>query len=92
MNIFTFTGYAFWAGSVVVLIFQAIASIMHTGNVWKNHTLASLSGDTIGALIQAVPFEFLEKKLYYLVNDLPLYQLLLAAGVLFFVMGSFSRK
>jgi len=92
MNIFTFTGYALWAGSVVVLIFQAIASIMHTGNVWKNHTLASLSGDTIGALIEAVPFEFLGGWLIYLANALPLYQLLLVAGAVFFVMGSFSRK
>jgi len=92
MNIFTLTGYAFWAGSILVLIFQAIASIMHTGNVWKNHTLASLSGDTIGSIIKAVPFEFLEGWLLYLANDLPLYQLLLASGVFFFVMGSFSRK
>ena len=92
MNIFTLTGYALWAGSVVVLIFQAIASIMHTSNAWKNHTLASLSGDAIGALIQALPFELLGRWLLYLVNDFPLYQLLLALGAVFFVMGSFSRK
>ena len=92
MNKLTLSGYALGAGGAVVLGFQAIASIMHTENIWNNLTLASVTDHGIDTIIEMVPFESLVNGLNYLASDLPLYQLLLGSGVVFCLLGSFFKK
>ena len=80
------------AGGVVVLGFQSIAAMMHTDNLWKDLTLSTATAHRIDGFIEMLPFEYLQNSLLYLAQDLPLYQLLVALGAIFFILGSFSRR
>ena len=92
MNTFTLTGCALGAGGAGVFGYQALSSIMDTNNVWHDFTLASVTNDRVAGIVEAMPAEFLERGLHYLAYDLPLYQLLLAAGVAFFLFGAIFKK
>ena len=92
MNTFTLTGCALGAGGAGVFGYQALSSIMDTNNVWHNLTLASVTNDRVAGIVEAMPAGFLERGGHYLAYDLPLYQLLLAAGVAFFLIGAIFKK
>lgn len=91
MNKFTLTGFALGAGGGGVLGYQGLASLMDPNNVWHDFTLAGVTDDRIAGIIEAMPAEFMEKGLHYLSYDLPLYKLLLAAGLAFFLLGAVFR-
>ncbi|MBI9093108.1 MAG: hypothetical protein JEZ12_28180 [Desulfobacterium sp.] len=92
MNNFTLTGCVLGAGGAGVFGYQGLSSIMDTNNVWHDYTLASVTNDRVAGIIEAMPAEFMEQGLHYLAYDLPLYQLLLAGSVAFFLFGAIFRK
>ena len=92
MNKFNIAGSLLGAGGVVVLGFQTIAAMMHTDNLWKCLTLSTATDHQVDGFIEMLPFEYLQNCLIYLVRDLPLYQLLVASGVICFILGFFSRR
>ena len=92
MKKFNIAGSLLGAGGIVVLGFQTIAAIMHTDNLWKDLTLSTATDHRVDGFIEMLPFEYLENSLIYLARDLPLYQLLIASGVICFIIGSFLRR
>ena len=92
MNKFTLTGFALGVGGGGVYGYQGLSSLMDPKNVWHDFTLAGVTGDRVAGIIEAMPAEFMERGLHYLAYDLPLYQLLLAAGVAFFLIGAIFRE
>lgn len=92
MKKFNLVGFILVAGGVLVLGFQAIAALMHTDNFWNDLTLSTAMPLDLDRYIQMIPFESLQIGLDYLALDLPLYQLLVALGVICFIIGSFSRR
>ncbi len=92
MNNFTLTGFALGAGGAGVFGYQGLSSIMDSNNVWHDFTLAGVTNDRIAGIIEAMPAEFIERGLHCLAYDLPLYQLLLAGSVAFFLLGAVFRK
>jgi hypothetical protein len=92
MKKFNLAGSVLGAGGVLVLGFQAIAALMHTDNFWNDLSLSTATALDLDRYINMVPFESLQNGLVYLVRDLPLYQLLVASGVICFIIASFSRR
>ncbi|MCP4119648.1 MAG: hypothetical protein GY737_30460 [Desulfobacteraceae bacterium] len=92
MNTSTLTGLALGAGGAGVFGYQALSSLMDKENAWQDLTLATVTNDRVAGIVEAMPSGFMEKGLHYLAYDLPLYQLLLAAGVVFILFGAVFRK
>ncbi len=92
MNVCNVIGTASWAGSAAIFGFQTLSSLMHKDNAWQVFTLFDIGNGPVDyiadRLSEGVILEYYE----YLAYDLPLYQLLLAVGLIFFVLGCFSRK
>ncbi len=92
MNKYTLIGIVSCLGGICTYGFQGLKGLMDKNNVWENIALVDISEDLIYGISDALPFEFLQQGFDFLAIDLPLYQLLLAIGVLFLLLGSFFKQ
>ncbi len=92
MNKYTFIGIFALVGAGLFLIFQAIASMATAGEiVWKDISLISAVGADRFEFIHRISWQLGQHALNYVVN-LPVYVLLLAAGVIFLIIGGATSK
>ncbi|MFO7860335.1 MAG: hypothetical protein R6U41_03820 [Desulfosalsimonas sp.] len=92
MRTIKWLGMLSFLGGLVLVGFQAIASIMDEGQTFYNHTLASVFGHDAFTWIESFPVAFLRSYLDSLVTA-PLYIVLLCAGgVLLVINGLFAKS
>ncbi len=92
MDKYTLMGLLSWFVSICIVGFQGIRSLMRTNNAWHDITLWDSGNHCIQHIPYYVHSPFLQKYLIYLIDDCPLYRLLLVAGIIFFIIGAFSNK
>lgn len=92
MNKYTFLGILSWITSGCFLGFQGIKSLMNNNYVWHNVTLRDSGNHYIQNLPSYIHVETVHNGLKFLINDFPLYQMLLAVGLIFFIFDGLFRK
>jgi len=92
MNKWTLFGILSWLVSFCVYGYQGLKGLMDKDNVWGNITIWDITGDFIVDFSDHIPFGSLQRGYEYVVMDLPLYQFMLAMGLVLLIVGSFSRK
>lgn len=74
-------------GSFFIWLFSGISSFMQADNFWNGLTLSRILGVYSESIVHAVPWEKMEKVLYFFVFDLPFYGVTLGLGTMFLVIG-----
>ncbi len=92
MNKYTVSGIISWITAGCVAGFQGIKTLMNNNYTWHNITLGDLDNHYIRNLPDYIHFGSIHHGLEFLINDFPLYQMLLVAGLVFFIFDSFTRK
>ncbi len=85
-------GIVSWIGGLGILVFQAIAQAMDKDFQWTGLLLGGLIGDSLDGFAEKIPMEIFQTGFHFIMYELPLYQLLLALGAIFFVLGMAFRK
>jgi hypothetical protein len=93
MSKYTMAGLVSWLVSGLILLFQAISSLMGTEEkmAFKSLTLVSVIGQGYFNWINSLSWVSVQKALSYIVT-MPLFLLLFCIGILFFLMHMFSSK
>lgn len=93
MSKLTIVGLAAWLGGGLILGFQAISSLMGTGDkmVWKSLTLVEVVGKNYFAWIETISWVIIQQAVSYIVN-MPLYLLLFCVGGICFAVNAFKPK
>ncbi len=92
MNKYTLLGLFSWLAAGCTAGFQGIKSLMNTNYVWHDITLWDLSNSYIRNIPNYVHIESVHNALQFIIRDFALYQLLAAAGLIFFIIGNFLKK
>jgi len=92
MNKYTILGCLCWLGSFVLLGFQGISSLMSTDEVaWKSLNLLDAVGSNNFTWIDGISIGIVQNSVDYVVT-MPLFLLLIALGVIFFILNAFLGK
>jgi hypothetical protein len=78
-------------GALVMLLFQAISSLMKVDIVYKNLSLVDWFGPEAFSWIDGLSWFGLEKILNHIVTT-PLFVLLLCIGIFFLILSGFLKK
>lgn len=90
MNKVTLLGVACWIGSLLLLLFQSVASVMGEGEEWRNLAMVDLAPETAFYWIDEISSDMIYYALDYLVT-MPLFILLFALGIVFFIINAFMK-
>ena len=86
MGKYTILGCLCWLGSFVLLGFQGISSVMSADEVvWKSLNLLDVVGSKNFTWIDSISIGFIQNSVDYVVT-MPLFLLLIALGVIFFIL------
>ena len=93
MSKLTIIGVASWLIGGLLLGFQAISTLMQTGDeyVWDSLSLVDVFGKDNFKWIEGISYASIQSAASY-VSTMPLYLLLFAVGVLFFLINIFKPK
>lgn len=93
MSKLTIIGVASWLIGGLLLGFQAISTLMQTGDeyVWESLSLVDVFGKDNFKWIEGISYASIQNAASY-VSTMPLYLLLFAVGVLFFLINFFKPK
>ena len=72
-------------------LFSWISIVMLADNIWVGLTLSRLLGGHADTVITFIPAKPVENTLHFLVEDLPLYGVVLGLGTVFLVVGLFVK-
>jgi hypothetical protein len=79
-------------GGAVVLVFQAVSSMMTTGVItWETRSLVTHFGPERFAWVEEIPVSFLQGFAEWVVT-MQVFQLLFILGAVFLVLGMILRK
>lgn len=92
MKLSTFLGAASWAGAAGLFGYQSLRSLMQKDNVWNEIVLKDAGLDFINSLPDSLPVESMKETAAFIINDLPLYQFLLATGLVLLIIGALFKK
>jgi hypothetical protein len=90
MNKATLLGLVCWIGSLLLLLFQSVSSVMGEGEHWENLALVDLLPASAFEWIDTISTGFLYDAADYLVT-MPLFILLFAIGIIFFIINAFMK-
>lgn len=90
MNKVTILGVLCWLGSLLLLLFQAVSSVMGEGEQWRNLAMVDFVPDSAFYWIDDISIELVYQALDYLVT-MPLFILLFALGIFFFIINAFLK-
>jgi len=93
MSKLTIIGVVSWLIGGLLLGFQAISTLMQTGDeyVWDSLSLVDVFGKDNFKWIEGISYASIQSAASY-VSTMPLYLLLFAVGVLFFLINIFKPK
>jgi len=93
MSKFTILGLVAWFCGGLILGFQAISSLMGTGDktVWKSLTLVDVVGKNYFDWIETISWVTIQQAVSYIVN-MPLFLLLFCIGIICFAVNAFKPK
>ena len=93
MSKLTVAGVASWLIAGLLLGFQAISTLMQTGDeyVWERLSLVEVFGKDNFQWIEEISYASIQSAASY-ISTMPLYLLLFAVGLLFFVINFFKPK
>lgn len=93
MSKLTVVGVASWLIGVVILGFQGISTLMQTGDkyVWKRLALVDIFGKDNFKWIEGISYESIQSAANY-ISTMPIYLLLFAIGLLFFLINFVKPK
>lgn len=72
-------------------LFSGISTLMQADNFWVDLTLSRILGDHAETVITFIPLTAVENSLYFLVEVLPFYGVVLGLGTVFLVVGIFVK-
>ena len=93
MSKFTILGLLSWLGSALILLFQAITTLMDPADkiTWKGLSLMKAVGKSNFTWIEKISWIYVQKAAAYIVT-MPLFLLLFCVGIIFFLLNSFTSK
>lgn len=89
---YTITGILLWIGSLMVLLFQGIASAMEKEEEMTNIILCDLGYDFFEAFSEKIPFAFLQNGFDYMVFEMSFYQVLMIFGTILIAIGMLIKE
>jgi len=92
MNNMTMFGFTSLISGVLLLGYQALAYLMDVNNQWREIFLGDLGDSYLYNFADHLPFEVLQQGGDFLINGLPFYQLLMAVGLFFILVGAFVKN
>jgi len=78
------------AASATLLLFQSVGKLVHENYDWKMLSLVDVVKSRYLEWIDRIQINYAHQAADFIVN-MPLYQLLFAIGVLFFIFSMFSK-
>lgn len=91
MNNFTILGLLSWGGSLLLLGFQGISSLVDPDGEWNSKTLEDFLDVQYLDWIDGLTNTTLQNAADYIVS-MPLFILLLVVGLVFFVISAFIKE
>ena len=79
-------------GGVLLAGYQALVGLMNEKTGWYDITLWDLGGAPLDAVLNRLPQGFIDSWPGDIIYDFPFYQLLIAVGILFLIIGAFAEK
>ncbi len=92
MNKFTLLGVISWITAICIVGFQGIKALMNSNYTLHDVTLWDSGNPYIRHLPDYVHLQSIHNALVFLINDFPLYRLLLVLGLIFFIISAFSNR
>ena len=92
MNKITILGFFSLASGILLVGYQGLAYLMDVKNQWHDIYLGELGNYYLYEFSDHLPFEFLQQGCEFLINGLPFYQLLMAAGCILIIIGGFIKN
>jgi hypothetical protein len=90
MNKATLLGLLCWIGALLLLLFQAVSSVMGEGEHWENLALVDMLPASAFDWIDTLSADIVYDAADYLVT-MPLFILLFAIGIIFFIINAFMK-
>lgn len=90
MNKVTIWGVLCWLASLLLLLFQGVSSVMGEGEHWENLAMVDFAPASAFSWIDDFSTPFLYETFDYLVT-MPLFILLFAIGIVFFIINAFLK-
>jgi len=92
MNKYTLLGIISWITAGCIAGFQGIKVLMNNNYAWHDITLWDSGNRYIQNIPDYIHIERVHTAFQFLIHDFALYQLLAAAGLIFFIIGGFFKK
>ena len=73
-------------------VFTGISRFMKADNFWIDLTISKLTGDYSDRIVTAIPLDFMEKGLNFLVYEMPLSLGLVGLGLIFFIIAAIVKE
>ncbi len=91
MSKLTIIGVLSWLGALILLGFQAIATVMKTeGKGWDNLSIMDMVDPNNMEWVNDISWTLLHQAVDYVVT-MPLFLLLFCIGILFFIVNAFTK-
>ncbi len=91
MSKLTIIGVLSWLGALILLGFQAIATLMKTeGKGWDNLSITDMVTPDNLTWVNDISWTLLHQAVHYIVT-MPLFLLLFCIGVLLFIINAFTK-
>lgn len=87
----TKTGIASWIAALAIIVFKGITGLMEKEMFWTHFTLSTILGDFSEKVIDSLPFARVRVMADILIYDIEIYILLIALGIICFIIGAFKK-
>ncbi|MBF0117413.1 MAG: hypothetical protein HQK79_01140 [Desulfobacterales bacterium] len=87
MSKFNITGIFLWVGSITLLIFQILSSLMNREDFWGYLNLGKIIGNEYVNWINGISLFYIQKSLYAIIS-MPLFIILFLGGIALFLIDS----
>ena len=74
-------------GAFFMWLFSGISNLMQADNFWVDLTLSQILGEYADTVITFIPLAAIENSLYFMLEELPFYGLVLGLGTVFLLVG-----
>lgn len=73
-------------------VFSGISNFMKADNFWVGLTISKFTGEYSDTIVEAIPVDFIQDGLYFLVYELPFAGAMFGLGVILLIIGAIVKE
>ncbi len=73
-------------------VFSGISRFMKADNFWIDLTISKFTGEYSDTIVEAIPVDFIQDGLYFLVYELPFVGAMVGLGITFLIIGAIVKE